>query len=214
MVKIQFPTLNDTIKGVLCDLDGTLYSHDEAHRGGVDQLYRDGFTQLPREDFEAFYQKARKKVQSQLYPTGVCRSRTLYIKNLCEEVFSVAPYNKVLSCVESYWRGFFAEMKLYEGAREFLQECQDRSVRICVITNFDTSPQIEKLQRLGVIDYVDHLVTSEEVGVEKPHESIFQFALNKMKIDKEFVLMVGDNPQMDIEGAQNFGLKTFQVVVS
>lgn len=46
------------------------------------------------------------------------------------------------------------------------------------------------------------------------HESIFQFALNKMKIDKEFVLMVGDNPQMDIEGAQNFGLKTFQVVVS
>ena len=52
------------------------------------------------------------------------------------------------------------------------------------------------------------MVSSEEAGKEKPHSYPFLLSLYKLKLEKEEVLMIGDNFKKDILGAYNIGIKS------
>ena len=66
-----------------------------------------------------------------------------------------------------------------------------------------------RLQRTGLKSYFDFVVVSENIGLPKPHPSIFQHALTLSEsVDKSAVLMVGDTLETDILGGQNSGLDT------
>lgn len=52
---------------------------------------------------------------------------------------------------------------------------------------------------------------SEVVGAEKPHPAMFQAAMNKMGLtdaDKDRIIMVGNNLERDILGANQFGIQS------
>ena len=57
------------------------------------------------------------------------------------------------------------------------------------------------------------VVTSEEVGIDKPDERNFTLALKKLDLSsKDHFWMIGDNPKADIYGANQLGATTFQKV--
>ena len=57
--------------------------------------------------------------------------------------------------------------------------------------------------------YIDKLVISEEVGVNKPDKKIFEYAMEYLGIsDKKLAIMVGDSLMADIKGGQNAGIDT------
>ena len=58
------------------------------------------------------------------------------------------------------------------------------------------------------------LVTSEEVGVEKPGEQGFALALRKMGLSAKGVLMVGDHFEKDVVGASKLGFRTWWIAES
>ncbi len=95
-----------------------------------------------------------------------------------------------------------------EGVTRLLSALKGK-VKLGIITNGFTELQRARLERLGLQDHFDFLVVSEEVGVAKPHQGIFDHALAIMgNPAKEGVLMVGDNPESDILGGINAGLDT------
>ncbi|MCY1531186.1 Pyrimidine 5'-nucleotidase YjjG [compost metagenome] len=55
--------------------------------------------------------------------------------------------------------------------------------------------------------YFKEVIISEDVGVNKPHPAIFEYALSKAKASKGESIMIGDSLEADIRGAQSFGLK-------
>ena len=59
--------------------------------------------------------------------------------------------------------------------------------------------------------YVDFIVTNDELGVDKPHPSLFQRGLEKLGISAKEAIMVGDNPENDIKGAQALGIRSYLV---
>ena len=66
--------------------------------------------------------------------------------------------------------------------------------------------QHRKIKKLGLGEYVDYLVTSEEAGTEKPGRRIFERVMEKMGHGSEELLMVGDSERRDIEGAMDMGI--------
>ena len=50
------------------------------------------------------------------------------------------------------------------------------------------------------------MVSSDQVGVRKPHSVIFQQALTELGVKPENAMHVGDRLQADIEGARHAGL--------
>jgi putative hydrolase of the HAD superfamily len=63
------------------------------------------------------------------------------------------------------------------------------------------------LARCGLTSLVEALVTSEEVGVQKPDPKIFQTALDRVGVAAPDAAMVGDAWATDIEGARRAGVR-------
>ena len=63
---------------------------------------------------------------------------------------------------------------------------------------------------VGLADLVDGVTTSASTGYEKPHSEAFRMALSRAGNPARAV-MVGDNPEADIRGAEAAGIPAFLV---
>jgi putative hydrolase of the HAD superfamily len=74
--------------------------------------------------------------------------------------------------------------------------------KLHVITNGFDESQSKKMSSAGLTGFFQLVVTSETTGHKKPDPRIFQYAMDQLKTRSEHCLMVGDNPDSDILGAQ------------
>jgi putative hydrolase of the HAD superfamily len=84
-----------------------------------------------------------------------------------------------------------------------LREC---GVLIGLITNNESVHQRDKIKRVGLDGLFDAVVISDEVGVAKPNEAIFQHACGLLDVTPAQALHVGDNLVADALGAHAAGL--------
>ena len=59
----------------------------------------------------------------------------------------------------------------------------------------------------NLISCFDLILISEEVGFSKPDRRIFELALNKLNVQPEETLFVGDDLEKDIGGCQSVSIK-------
>lgn len=98
--------------------------------------------------------------------------------------------------------------RLFPKAIETLQYLKNAGYRMFLLTNGFVEVQKVKIRDSKLEPFFERMITSEEAGYQKPHEKIFEFALNIVKAEKADCLMIGDDLESDIEGAQNFGIDT------
>ncbi len=87
-------------------------------------------------------------------------------------------------------------------AFEILEYLQPR-YSLHIITNGFDDVQDIKLTRSKLKDYFEYVITSEKVGFKKPSREMFEKAVALLGADKKECIMVGDNPETDIQGAIN-----------
>ncbi|MGO4459385.1 HAD family hydrolase [Streptomyces sp. M-16] len=81
-----------------------------------------------------------------------------------------------------------------------------------ILTNGAGDIQRAKIKAAGLADVVDAVAISEEIGARKPDPKAFQSALALCGTDRPGeAWMVGDNPEGDIAGAHQAGLRTIWV---
>ena len=71
-----------------------------------------------------------------------------------------------------------------------------------LITNGFKEVQDVKLTKSGFKPYFETLIVSEEVGIKKPDPGIFIYALEKVQATAEESIMIGDEMEVDIDGAR------------
>lgn len=216
MNKTIFSQIDFTnIKGVIIDIDNTLYPYEPTHQHAIKVCYNTFMRTFERQEtFDEFYQKYREKrteVTQRLSPQGACRSRLFAFLALFEELAFPQPFNHALTFETLYWNSFIDNIECWEEAHQFLVRCKDCNLPVCALSDMQAHFQIQKLQALQVDYLIDALVTSEEVGAEKPHAIIFEAALKKLKLSANEVIMVGDHKEKDIMGAQNLGIQSYWV---
>jgi putative hydrolase of the HAD superfamily len=94
---------------------------------------------------------------------------------------------------------------LFDGAEQVLTYLQ-KKYSLHIISNGFKETTLIKMDVSGLNPYFNHVIISEDVGVNKPHPTIFQYALDKAGAKKEESIMIGDSLEADIRGAQNFGI--------
>ena len=74
---------------------------------------------------------------------------------------------------------------------------------MAIVTDLTAQIQFRKMVYFELDHYFDYIVTSEEVGYDKPHRLPFEISLKKMNLHKkQNIWFIGDNPKNDIEGAK------------
>lgn len=201
--------LTSTVKGVLLDLDDTLYAYSPCHEIALN-AWKESVSQslnISVEQAHQEYLQAKSWVNLQLYGTASSHSRLLYSQKVSEKYgFNV---QHILLWEKVYWDTFISKMKRFPQVKPFLEECKKRQIYICLVSDMTTEIQLQKLLHLDIAQYFDCIVTSEESGQEKPFALPFLLALQKLQLTTKDVLMIGDSEKKDILGAELLGIKAY-----
>lgn len=88
-----------------------------------------------------------------------------------------------------------------------LRYLYSKGLKLGIITNGTVQVQEGKIHQLGIREYFDSIVISEEAGVKKPDPRIYRKALDQLKVISSEVWFIGDHPLNDIVGAAKCGMK-------
>ena len=99
--------------------------------------------------------------------------------------------------------------QLYPDTLPVLRGLQD-SYRMAIVSN--GVYQEERSSRLGMSAYFDAIIGSLHVGFRKPMRQIFRMALDSLGAEPHEAVMVGDNWEVDIAGAEAAGIKGIHII--
>jgi putative hydrolase of the HAD superfamily len=97
---------------------------------------------------------------------------------------------------------------VYEESFHVLNKLKGK-YKLLLLTNGSPDLQNTKLDITPeLVPYFDDIIISGAFGRGKPDPAIFDHALQKLGIEKESAIMVGDNLMTDILGASRIGMKS------
>ena len=106
-------------------------------------------------------------------------------------------------------RGWLNSVHIGPDVVPSLERLRGLGLRLGLVSNAAYRPRlmVEQLRSLGLRDYFDAVTFSSEIGMRKPHSSIYRDALNKLGVGPRNVLFVGDRLREDVQGPQQLGMR-------
>jgi putative hydrolase of the HAD superfamily len=113
----------------------------------------------------------------------------------------------IAKAVKAYFSAFFDYCHRIPGTIEMLENLKG-SYRLGLLSNFTHAPAARDLiEWMGLTPYFDTVLISGEIGYRKPHPIVFEMLVEQLGVEKQNILYVGDDPDPDIIGAQQAGLR-------
>ncbi len=192
----------ENIHSILFDLDNTLVDSDLAYEKALRAVHLS-------QDHPG-YVDARSVVKERLGEgSPSARSRILYFKAMLEKAGKFSAQS-ILDLIDEYEVQIQADFKRQwrelKRAKLF-SDLSAKNIKMGIITNETARTQLIKLRALDPqSEFFKMIVTSEEVGEEKPSPKIFYEALRRMQTKAENLLIVGDQLEFDILPALKMGI--------
>lgn len=177
------------IKGVIFDLDDTLYSEKEYIRSGfraVSEFLDGGYENKLWEYFEA----GKPAIDELLKEIGQTYKS--------DEALRVYRFHK-------------PEIHLYDGVKELLTELRRKRFLIGIITDGRPEGQRNKIEALGLEELADDIIITDELGgvqFRKPCDIAFRILQNRWRLPAAEMMYVADNPAKDFQAPQQLGMKS------
>ncbi len=95
---------------------------------------------------------------------------------------------------------------LFDDVLPALSELKKRGLALGLISNIDKDIT-PLLENLGLITWLQVVVTSQDTGFNKPNPEIFQEAAERAGVQPREAIYVGDQYQIDVVGANQAGMK-------
>lgn len=184
------------LRGILVDLDETLYSREDAFWRWIEieAQAAPAAHGLDREKVAALDQRGRGDKQA-----------------LLEYLDSVFGWRQTEQERQRRFRnGIGGTARLAPGVKASLARIAGQ-FKLGLISNGTGATQRAKLKALAVEALFDPIVISEEVGLRKPDARIFELAITNWHVAADSVLFVGDDPVSDISGARAAGMRALRV---
>lgn len=191
--------MNKRNKAIFFDLDNTLYEYQPCNEAGKNAVFNFLSKRLGKKtrQISSVYSKSRNKVHKDLTNLAASHSRLFYIQKTVEEITGQTDVNLILQAHNLFWKSYFNKMKLRPGVLGLLKKIKSKKIKLVIISDLSGEIQMQKIKKLGLSKIIDLLVTSEEVGVEKPDPKMVHRALQKTKLNKDQVLIIGDSESRD-----------------
>lgn len=195
-------------KALIFDLDDTLVDSNGAYARGLVKIGIDP-------DGEEF-RSARKRAKSKIHDVATAvphvssRNRLLYFKELLTARGTYG-HAALIDLVARYEMAVCEDMARQWRAlkRESLFDRITARFPIAVVSNETTRMQTLKCAAIDPqTRWFKTLITSEEIGVEKPNPKGFLLAASLLGVKPEECWMIGDSHAMDMVSGSGLGMTT------
>ena len=177
------------IEGVIFDLDDTLYSEKQYVRSGYKKIGEFLGRGDAAEKLWSYFEDGKQAIDA-------------YLTEIGEE-------DKKSECLKVY-REQKPEIALYEGAIETILYLKAKGIKIGIITDGRPEGQRNKLKALGLVDVVDDIIITDELGgpqFRKPCDIAFRIIQNRWRFPYEHIVYVGDNLNKDFQACRQLGMR-------
>jgi HAD superfamily hydrolase (TIGR01549 family) len=182
----------------------------EGHRAGLTALARDGLpdavaftTYLTEHEAELFPAATEDEIEITAVMTTSLREQGVDLTDDDIRVF--------LRAAQDVWSSYYS---LAASTHALLEALRARGLKLALVSNTASPEWLLRpvLERQGLVDRLDAIVLSSEVGKRKPHPAIFERALAELDVAAGDTLFVGDRLTADVLGASRVGMKTVQAL--
>jgi HAD superfamily hydrolase (TIGR01662 family) len=203
------------IQVVFFDLGSTLvYSKDpwlpfyeEADRALVEMLCRAGVGIDPASFYTEFSGFIRSYYDKPAADNLEKTTFTVLRDMLSRKGFRSVPEPILRSALEAMYAVTQKNWYLEEDAIPTLETLKSRGYRLGLISNTSDDKNVQGIvDRWGLRPFFETIVTSAELGIRKPDARIFKAALDRIRVQPEAAVMVGDMLEADVLGANQSGI--------
>lgn len=181
--------INGGIKGVIFDLDDTLYPEKQYVRSG----YRAIAGKLG-------YEEAEEKLWNYF----------LEGKNAIDELLDeLGQQERKAECLEAY-RNHMPDIAFYDRVGDCIRELKNLDIKIGIITDGRVNGQKNKIAALGLDKITDDIIITDELGGEqfrKPNDIAFRIMQCRWRIPFGEMAYVGDNLMKDFQAPRQLGMR-------
>lgn len=177
------------IRGVIFDLDDTLYSEKDYVKSG----------------YKAVSDYLGGGYEESLW--GYFEENKPAIEELLKELGREGEKERILEV----YRSHMPDIHLYEGVTNLINYLKDKRIKVGIITDGRPEGQHNKLDALGLDTLVDDVIVTDELGgtqFRKPCDIAFRIMATKWRVNPSDVVYVGDNPIKDFQAPQQLGMKS------
>lgn len=187
-------------RGLIVDLDDTLYPHEQFVTSGFDALAR---------HLERRYRISRSRTRRTLQEARERGFKGRELQVLCETCrWPLAIVPQLLNV----FRAHRPHLRLPLSSARVLERLRADGWRIVVLTNGIPAIQRRKVAALGLAGLTHHVVYAEEHSRGgKPAPRPFREALARLGVPAAHCVCVGDDPVTDVSGARALGIRTIRV---
>lgn len=179
-----------SIKGVIFDLDDTLYPEKEYVRSGYNAVAEYLGNKAYSDRLWHFFELGKSAIDELL-------------KELGREPEKNAALN--------VYRSHKPDICLYSGVKEMLKKLRTNGVKTGIITDGRPEGQHNKLLSLGLDKLLDDIIITDELGGEqfrKPCDIAFRILQRRWKFPAAQIVYVGDNPKKDFQAPKQLGMRS------
>lgn len=199
------------IKHLFFDLDRTLWDFEANSKKALQQIFTEYKLENQIEHFNHFHHTYLRINKDLWQKYGK--------KKITKEELRDARFLKTLQYHEIHNQEFANQIsqayidlspkqtKLFPNAIETLTKLHEMGFKMHIITNGFVEVQYIKLKESKLEPFFDVIVCSEHIGFNKPDRRIFEHALNLACAKAEESMMIGDDLQVDILGANQVGME-------
>ena len=195
------------VQHIFFDLDHTLWDFDKNSGLAFASIFQKNKIEIELEDFLHAYTPINIDYWKRYRENLVSKSDLRYGR--LKDTFDILKINVTDDTIDRLSIDYIDHLPnhnhLLEGTIEILEYLHSK-YRLHIITNGFKEVQHKKMESSGILKYFDTITTSEDVGVKKPDKKIFEMALKNASAKVNESIMIGDNFEADILGAQAFGM--------
>lgn len=205
-----------TYRHLFFDLDHTLWDFDLNAKHSLEDLFgKHTLNNLLQCDFSDFYKNyiVHNTNLWASYEDGKITVDDLKWKRMWRTLldFKNADEKLAKSLSVEFLEILPTKKALFPETNEILDYLKEKDYQLHLITNGFRLTQHQKLKNSGLDKYFIEVITSECSNSMKPKKEIFDFALDKTKASLQESIMIGDNLNADIKGANNAGMDSIYV---
>jgi len=206
---------------VLFDLGGTLVYHSSdtnelirsSHRAMANYLVSKGSAVEPDdvvrvsngiyEAYASFAERSFIELDARVIYSAILYQ--LGIADYCDE-------DLITGAINSFYSPIVEDYSVFEDVEGVLSKLRERGLELGLVTNnHSTDFHLRLLRKFELERFFDSIIVSSDLGIRKPHKSIFLHCLKMLDTTNESSIFVGDNPFHDIQGAKNAGIRCIWV---